>query len=106
MKLICHRKVSGGDVVIYVTSSNFDGGAKIICDQIKDDVSFYELEAIGILNIYACIAVCNEADEYLNNNSWEFHEHMGFSLAGRFHSCGKKFGNTYDMIWMEKIFIR
>lgn len=62
-----------------------------------------ELKAIGITNLYACIAVCDEADEYLNNNSWEFHEHMGFKVAGRFHSCGIKFGNTYDMIWMEKI---
>ena len=62
-----------------------------------------ELKAIGITNLYACIAVCDKADEYLNNNSWEFHEHMGFKVAGRFHSCGIKFGNTYDMIWMEKI---
>lgn len=63
-----------------------------------------ELRNIGILNVYACIAVCNVEDEYLNNNSWEFHEHLGFTVVGRFHSCGKKFGNTYDMIWMEKIF--
>ena len=61
------------------------------------------LVANGILNIYACIAVCNTEDEYLTNNSWEFHEHMGFTVAGRFHSCGRKFGNTYDMIWMEKM---
>lgn len=63
-----------------------------------------ELYRIGILNLYACIAVCDEEDAYLTNNSWEFHEHMGFVLVGRFHSCGKKFGNTYDMIWMEKRF--
>lgn len=62
-----------------------------------------ELSDIGISNLYACIAVCDEEDEYLTNNSWEFHEHMGYEVVGRFHSCGKKFGNIYDMIWMEKI---
>lgn len=62
-----------------------------------------ELFQIGILNLYACIAVCDIEDEYLTNNSWKFHEHIGFELVGRFHSCGKKFGNTYDMIWMEKL---
>ena len=62
-----------------------------------------ELLDKGYVNLYACIAVCDKEDKYLNNNSWQFHEHMGFELVGRFHSCGRKFGNTYDMIWMEKI---
>lgn len=62
-----------------------------------------ELSSIGITNIYACVAVCDEEDEYLTNNSWRFHEHMGYKLVGRFHSCGHKFGNSYDIAWLEKI---
>lgn len=61
-----------------------------------------ELKACGIKNLYACIAVCDVEDEFLTNNSWEFHEHIGYKLVGRFHKCGYKFDNWYDMIWMEK----
>ena len=42
-------------------------------------------------------------DEYLTKNSAQFHEHLGFTLAGTFHNCGYKFGRWYDMIWMEKV---
>lgn len=28
---------------------------------------------------------------------------MGFTLVGRFHNSGYKFGEWYDMIWMEKM---
>ncbi|MCQ2537653.1 MAG: N-acetyltransferase family protein [Lachnospiraceae bacterium] len=62
-----------------------------------------ELKNRGIRNAYACIAVCDVEDEYLTNNSWHFHEHLGYELVGRFHKCGYKFDNWYDMIWMEKM---
>lgn len=62
-----------------------------------------ELKSMGILNLYACIGYPEEDDEYLTKNSAQFHEHLGFKLAGRFHKCGRKFGRWYDMIWMEKI---
>lgn len=61
------------------------------------------LKDMGIQNLYACIGYVDEEDEYLNKNSAQFHEHMGFQLVGRFHKCGYKFGRWYDMIWMEKI---
>lgn len=62
------------------------------------------LKSMGITNLYACIGVpADEADEYLDNNSMDFHMHMGYSLAGRFHQCGYKFGRWYDMVWLEKI---
>ncbi|MCD8326012.1 MAG: N-acetyltransferase family protein [Lachnospiraceae bacterium] len=57
----------------------------------------------GILNLYACIAYTQKEDEYLDNNSAEFHAHMGFERVGYFHQCGYKFGRWYDMVWMEKI---
>ncbi|WP_242826941.1 GNAT family N-acetyltransferase [Butyrivibrio sp. MC2013] len=69
-----------------------------------------ELERISrlqnITNMNACIGYPEVEDEYLTRNSADFHEHMGYSLAGRFHKCGYKFGRWYDMIWMEKIIAR
>lgn len=61
------------------------------------------LRKMGILNLYACIGYPKKEDEYLNRNSAEFHEHMGYTKVGQFHRCGRKFGRFYDMIWMEKI---
>ena len=63
-----------------------------------------ELKKMGITNLYACIGVpVDKEDEYLNYNSMSFHEHMGYTLAGRFNKCGYKFGRWYDMVWLEKI---
>ena len=63
-----------------------------------------ELAARGILNLYACIGVPDgESDEYLDYNSAQFHEHMGYTTVGTFHKCGYKFGRWYNMIWMEKM---
>ena len=62
-----------------------------------------ELKDKGYLNLYACIGYPEVEDEYLNKNSAQFHEHMGFQLAGTFHNCGRKFDRWYHMIWMEKI---
>lgn len=61
------------------------------------------LKEMGIINLYACIARTDKEDEYLNNNSPEFHEHLGYKTVGEFRKCGYKFGRWYDMIWMEKI---
>ena len=62
-----------------------------------------ELRKMGILNLYACIAYPETADEYLSANSADFHAHLGFVKTGEFHKCGYKFGRWYHMIWMEKI---
>ncbi len=62
-----------------------------------------ELAAMGIKNLYACIGSPIEEDEYLTNNSEEFHAHLGFKKNGLFFKCGYKFGRWYNMIWMEKI---
>ncbi len=60
------------------------------------------LARMGITNLNACIGYPAEPDEYLDRNSVEFHEHLGFAWVGRFHRCGYKFGRWYDMVWMEK----
>ena len=61
------------------------------------------LKAKGILNLYACIGYPDEPDEYLDYNSAQFHEHLGYRTVGTFHQCGYKFGRWYSMIWMEKM---
>ena len=68
---------------------------------------FYEeiekiLEEQGILNVYASIAYTDVEDEYLTNNSTQFHEHMGYKKVAQFNNCCIKFGRWYHLIWMEK----
>ena len=61
------------------------------------------LQDIGVLNMNACIAVPQNDDPHLNNDSRYFHEKMGFRFVGTFHNSGYKFNTWYDMIWMEKM---
>ncbi len=60
------------------------------------------LHDMGFLNLYACIAVPVQEDEYLTRNSAEFHAHLGYRQCGIFKQCANKYGRWYDMIWMEK----
>lgn len=60
-------------------------------------------KAQNITNLYSCIGYVDKEDEYLNNNSAQFHEHIGFRMVGKFENCGHKFGRWYHMVWMEKI---
>ncbi|ORX44501.1 acetyltransferase, GNAT family [Piromyces finnis] len=57
----------------------------------------------NITNLYACIGYPEKEDEYLTNNSKDFHEHLGYRLVGLFNKCGYKFNCWYHMVWMEKI---
>lgn len=61
------------------------------------------LRAMGVQNLYACIAFPETEDEYLTRASADFHARMGLALAGRYRRCGRKFGRWYDMVWMEKL---
>ncbi|MBR5489802.1 MAG: N-acetyltransferase [Oscillospiraceae bacterium] len=61
------------------------------------------LKDMGIINLYACIAVTENEDEYLTNQSEHFHRHLGYETVGSFRKSGRKFNRWYDMIWMEKI---
>lgn len=62
------------------------------------------LAAQGFTSMNACISYPHDGvgDEFLTTNSVGFHEHMGFTNAGRFDMCARKFGRWYDMVWMEK----
>lgn len=61
------------------------------------------LKRMNIQNLNACIGYPKEDDEYLTENSAQFHEHLGYRLVGEFHDCGYKFGRWYDMVLMEKM---
>lgn len=61
------------------------------------------LKEMGILNLYACVGSIEIEDEFLNHDSKNFHEHLGFKIVGKFHKCGYKFNRWYDIVWMEKI---
>ena len=61
-----------------------------------------ELRRMGVLRLYACIAVCDREDRYLSADSPRFHESLGYKRCGVFSGCGRKFDRWYDMIWMEK----
>ena len=57
------------------------------------------LKSMGILNVNACIAIpYDENDSYVTYDSLNFHEHLGYTLAGRFHNSGYKFDLWYDVV--------
>ena len=60
------------------------------------------LTAMGILNLYACIAFPIGKDPYLTQDSVHFHERLGYKHTAHFHKCGYKFNHWYDIVWMEK----
>ena len=60
------------------------------------------LLAQNVFTVYACIAVPDETDEYLTDDSERFHTKMGYRTVGRYDRCGYKFGRWHNMIWMEK----
>lgn len=62
-----------------------------------------QLKAMGIVNLYACVARPDEENEVLNFNSADFHAHMGYCEVGRWHHCGYKFGRWCNIVWLEKI---
>lgn len=87
------------EVSIYVDKETRKCGVgKILYTELEK-----KLKEMGILNLYACIAWTDKKDEYLDNNSTEFHAHLGYEEIGKFHECGYKFERWYDMIWMEKM---
>ena len=87
------------EVSIYISRENHRSGI----GRMLYDALIGQLRDQAITQIYACIGVPEIEDEYLTNNSAQFHAHMGFREVGRFCNSGKKFGRFYHMIWMEKL---
>ena len=73
-------------------------GKELYCELEK------RLAAQNIVNVYAAVAYIDTgvSDGHLNQNSFRFHEHMGFTPVGVFRKCANKFGHWYDLMWMEK----
>lgn len=57
----------------------------------------------GIKNMNACIVTSENDSPYLDLSSLNFHQKMGFDYVGTFHKSSFKFGEWFDMTWMEKI---
>jgi len=90
------------ETAIYLEKSKRRLGAGRLLYQALEKISQIQ----NIINLNACIGYPQFEDEYLNKDSFLFHQHMGFSWVGEFHQCGYKFGRWYNMIWMEKILSR
>lgn len=78
--------------ISYFISNNFIGKGlgKIALTKLET-----EAKKLGIKTILASIT--SE-----NIQSIEFHKRNGFIECGRFPETGKKFGKTFDIIWMSK----
>lgn len=87
------------EVSIYISRENTHSGLgrRLYAEM------FRLLKNQSITNVYACIGVPETEDEYLTNNSAQFHAHIGFREVGRFRNSGRKFDRFYHMIWMEKL---
>lgn len=87
------------EMTIYLDhASQKCGMGRMLYEALED-----RLKKMGIINLYACIGLPEEDDEYLTSNSRDFHEHLGYKTVGYFRNCGRKFGRWYSMIWMERL---
>ena len=86
------------EVSVYVAHDcRRSGAGRVLYEEME-----HILKEKGILNVYASIAYADSEDEFLTHDSVKFHERMGYQQVARFHRCGYKFGNWYDLIWVEK----
>ena len=84
---------------IYIRkNSRRSGIGKLLYDRLEQS-----LADMGILNMNACIASPVRESRYLNDDSLRFHRALGFTEVGCFHHSGYKFGQWFDMVWMEKM---
>lgn len=87
------------EVTIYLREDRrHQGLGRIIYTALED-----ELRRMGVLSLYACVALPADADEHLSMDSPRFHEALGYRRCGEFRNCGYKFGTWYTMVWMEKV---
>ena len=87
------------EVTVYVRRDKRRSGVgKLLYSRLEEI-----LKAQNITNLYACIAYTENTDDFLTNDSADFHSHMGYRMIGVFKKCGYKFNRWYDMVWMEKM---
>lgn len=56
----------------------------------------------GIINLIATITWVDTPNSHLTHNSPLFHQKIGFTKVGHLHRVGYKFGEWYDLLYMEK----
>ncbi len=61
------------------------------------------LKDMGIKNLYSLVVFPPCKTKYLDTNSYDFHRHLGFTEVGHLNKCGMKFGEYFDIVYMEKI---
>lgn len=86
------------ELSVYVNREDRRGGV----GQALYDAIEKELRAMGVVNLYACIATAEHEDEYVTFGSLRFHERMGFSVVALFPQVACKFDRWYDITWMHK----
>jgi phosphinothricin acetyltransferase len=86
------------ETTIYIKHNCTNNGLGKRFYQIIENIS----RAQNIITLYACIGYPEIEDEYLTNNSVQFHSHIGFKKIGEFKNCGYKFDRWYHMVWMGK----
>lgn len=93
------------ELSIYIEeTSHKQGIGKLLYNELEN-----HLQRMGIKNLYAGVAFpCKkdgiiQCDKYLTTSSYDFHKHLGFTEVAHLNKCGIKFGNTYDLVYMEKL---
>ncbi len=61
-----------------------------------------KLKVQGIINILAGVAYIEKEDEYLSNDSMNFHLNRGYTQVAHMKKVGKKFNRWYDLMWFQK----
>ena len=57
----------------------------------------------GIVNLLAGVAYVDGEDEFLSNDSYEFHKKKDYVEVAHMRNVGKKFDRWYDLKWMQKV---
>jgi predicted acetyltransferase len=87
------------ETVLYVSENHRGKGIGTLLYGRLEEI----LRRQNIVNLYASVAVTERKDDmYLTKASPAFHAVCGYREIGYFTKCGYKFGNWYDMVWMEK----
>ena len=60
------------------------------------------LRDMGIINLLAGVAYCEEEEEYLSHDSYKFHLKEGYTKVAHMPDVGKKFDRWYDLLWLQK----
>ena len=60
------------------------------------------LKKMNIVTMASCITYTDKEDKYVNNNSYHFHEALGFKEVSKFEHIGYKFNAWHTIVWMTK----